>query len=293
MVEFSSKGNALNSESQNSGSCSNCKTLLHGPFCSQCGQKDTEMHRSIWSFVGDFFGDLFSWDSRFIRSFKPLLLKPGFLSREYAEGKRVHYIPPVRMYVLISAIFFLSVTLLSDASGKEQITEIQGNYELFMEQINDALNLPEDKRQELMDNNPVMKKFQALYEQGRLGPFFVDYLNSLSGLMFILMPVFAALLWLLYLRRKTFFMVEHLVFTLHFHSFLFLVSWVFLILPEPPLYQLLYGVVAAVYLYLAMARFYRQSRVKTLLKTGLLLSIYTMAYFFGMAMMMIHKLSRI
>lgn len=58
-------------------------------------------------FILDFLGDYFTFDSLIIRSFKPLLFNPGFLTNEFLAGRRVHYIPPLRMFIFISIIFFL------------------------------------------------------------------------------------------------------------------------------------------------------------------------------------------
>ena len=53
----------------------------------------------------------------------------------------------------------------------------------------------------------------------------VDFLNYLLGLLplvvFLMTPAFAFILWLLHIRSKRYY-VEHLVFALHFHAFLYL-----------------------------------------------------------------------
>lgn len=58
-------------------------------------------------FMLDFLGDYFTFDSLIIRSVKPLLFKPGFLTKEFLAGRRVSYIPPIRMFIFISIVFFL------------------------------------------------------------------------------------------------------------------------------------------------------------------------------------------
>lgn len=54
-----------------------------------------------------FFSDITHFDGKFFVTVKDLFLKPGFLSREYINGRRAKYLHPVRMYVFTSAIFFL------------------------------------------------------------------------------------------------------------------------------------------------------------------------------------------
>lgn len=98
--------------------CKNCgfhlETTHH--FCPNCGQEHKERVIYFKEFFIDFLGDYFTFDSKIIRSVKPLLFNPGFLTREYLDGRRVRYIPPLRMYIFISIFFFLMLS-----SSKEPI----------------------------------------------------------------------------------------------------------------------------------------------------------------------------
>ena len=62
----------------------------------------------------DLMEDLFDLDSRFVRTMKPLLFKPGRLTRDYMEGRRFRYAPPMRLYIFSSIVFFLLAALLSN-----------------------------------------------------------------------------------------------------------------------------------------------------------------------------------
>ena len=63
----------------------------------------------MWELVRDAFGDLFELDSRLWRTLIPLLLRPGRLTKDYLEGRRARYMPPFRMYLVLSLIFFVVV----------------------------------------------------------------------------------------------------------------------------------------------------------------------------------------
>ena len=52
-------------------------------------------------------GDIFAFDSRFMKSNTPLFLKPGKITKEYNSGKRVRFVLPFRHYLIISIIFFI------------------------------------------------------------------------------------------------------------------------------------------------------------------------------------------
>lgn len=61
----------------------------------------------MWELLRDAFGDLFELDSRLWRTIIPLLLRPGRLTKDYLEGRRARYMPPFRMYLVLSVIFFV------------------------------------------------------------------------------------------------------------------------------------------------------------------------------------------
>ena len=84
----------------------NCNSELMGIYCSECGQKNKD-NFTLSKLVKDFFDNIFSLDSRLFQSFKFLIIKPGFLTNEYWSGKRITYLPPFRLYLLTSILYFL------------------------------------------------------------------------------------------------------------------------------------------------------------------------------------------
>lgn len=91
--------------------CQNCETPLTGDFCPDCGQMDRELQRPVWALIWDSADALFDVDSRIFRTIMPLVFLPGHLTRSYNEGKRARYLPPVRLYIISSLIFFLAVSI--------------------------------------------------------------------------------------------------------------------------------------------------------------------------------------
>ena len=87
--------------------CLNCGTHLRGQYCGQCGQRGQSRLISLWELVRDAFGDLFELDSRLWKTLVPLLSKPGLLTHDYLQGRRARYMPPFRMYLVLSLLFFL------------------------------------------------------------------------------------------------------------------------------------------------------------------------------------------
>ncbi|CAN5410987.1 DUF3667 domain-containing protein [soil metagenome] len=87
--------------------CLNCNAALEGAYCHICGQENIEPKESAWHLVMHFFNDITHFDGKFFSSIKLLITRPGFLSSEYAKGRRASYLNPIRMYIFTSAIFFL------------------------------------------------------------------------------------------------------------------------------------------------------------------------------------------
>lgn len=103
------------------GRCGNCGTALLGPYCYVCGQPKKGWIRKISGIAADFLDTVFDLDSRIPRTLGPLYFKPGFLTCEYFEGRRVRYVTPLRLYFFLSVIAFFALGVLtpiaSDAGG--------------------------------------------------------------------------------------------------------------------------------------------------------------------------------
>ncbi len=87
--------------------CLNCNAIVAGRFCAVCGQENIEIHETFGHLAGHLISDIFHFDGMFFSTAKYLLFRPGFLTYEYMRGRRASYLHPVKMYVFISAIFFL------------------------------------------------------------------------------------------------------------------------------------------------------------------------------------------
>ena len=85
--------------------CKNCNVELVGSYCFNCGQKNIE-NFTFSKLAKDFFDNILSLDSRLFQTLKFLIIRPGFLTNEYWSGKRITYLPPFRLYLLISIVCF-------------------------------------------------------------------------------------------------------------------------------------------------------------------------------------------
>ena len=96
--------------------CANCGIVLLGEHCYACGQPTKGLVRHFSSIIGDFMDSVFELDSRILRTLGPLLFKPGYLSLEYFEGRRVRYVSPVRLFVFLSLFAFFAAQLRFDSA---------------------------------------------------------------------------------------------------------------------------------------------------------------------------------
>jgi hypothetical protein len=235
-------------------------------------------------------------DSRLVQSIKFLFIKPGFLTREYVRGRRVSYLPPLRIYLVASVLFFLSMSL------KTMIPELQSNRILqelsdfgeedssgsVMEAVTDGFAAGLEKEglvpadPDSSSGNMTLTIDNSAYDVEQ-GDFLADFRDNLATMMFLLLPVAAFLLKLLYWRRKKLY-VEHLIFSLHVHAFIFSLLLLTVILPFK-LVMWLVILVSMVYVYLAMKYYYEQSYAKTATKLSLLIFSY------GLSLMLVMMLT--
>ncbi|HEY8897157.1 MAG TPA: DUF3667 domain-containing protein [Niastella sp.] len=87
--------------------CLNCNADVIGRYCHVCGQENIEPKETVWSLISHFFYDITHFDGKFFSTTKYLITRPGFLPKEYIEGRRARYLHPIRMYVFSSALFFI------------------------------------------------------------------------------------------------------------------------------------------------------------------------------------------
>jgi hypothetical protein len=109
--------------------CLNCEAVVHGRYCHVCGQENTVTKQGVGSLIKHFIYDIFHFDGKFFDTLKYLLIKPGFVPKEYIAGKRISYLDPIRMYLFTSAIFFLVFFSLSSAT--DGIIRMDGNIKLM------------------------------------------------------------------------------------------------------------------------------------------------------------------
>lgn len=297
------------------GLCSNCDHPVDGKFCTNCGQSAKDFHRPFFSVVSESLGDALSLDNKFFHTLVPLFVRPGYLTKEFMRGRRARYTPPFRLYLFLTFFAFLLVShnhkpetesqknlSFKNSDGKEVnimsfIDEIPENNiadTLKTDSLNKKIDTTKTNYSKSVKNNrnyPTdltigYQKIQGnesiknLVNMWRLNPALVldNAFKKLSQTLLLILPLFALFLALFYIRRKHY-LLEHLLISLNFHSFIFVVVIVseLLIMTEVkviyPFAFYLYLLIP-IQLFLALKFYYRQSWFKTFIKFLMLSFFY-------------------
>jgi hypothetical protein len=91
--------------------CHNCHTILslENNFCPQCGQENHDLKVPIGHLAFEVFEGFTHFDTKFYNTMRAIFLSPGKITKDFLEGRRGRYVPPVRLYFLISFVFFLGL----------------------------------------------------------------------------------------------------------------------------------------------------------------------------------------
>jgi hypothetical protein len=263
--------------------CLNCGTALTGRHCALCGQAGDVHVLSMKEVAGDVTHSLLHLDSRVWRTLRLLVLKPGELTREFIAGRHQTYIPPFRLYLAISILYFALSALLPES----------GLFDVDAPIILDDEGVPQDNgcKVTIFGDTPnstdLDRALSRFCENIKLdgGRHFIErFAAAAPKLMFLFLPLMAGVAMLFYWRPRRLY-TEHLVLFLHNHAFTYLLLAVTAILNEIaelkfPLAGILSFVMFLIpcwlpwYVYRSMRVVYAEGRFKTLLKFFTLSTIY-------------------
>ena len=329
--------------------CKNCGTHFSGHYCPQCGQSVKEVDRPFSIIFYDFLGNVFAFDTRFWKSLLNLIIRPGYLTKEFFAGRRVRYAPPIRFYIFASFILFLLLQIyttqgLNDVlnhSLKEGEMIFGGDSALVAAKDSISVDLKEDFDAEVIrefseddssnliltsidfksvKNEPDLRaslnnlafQLEALHEKetdpekrAKLINYIrlcrspeqalVRGLKYMSWAFFLLLPVFAVILWLFYYRRNQYY-IRHLIFSIHFHSYVFIVFIILTLLGM--VFESVWGWIILtllasipVYLIISLKKFYGQGILKVVLKFLGISVIYNLIFLIAFGVVFFNALN--
>jgi hypothetical protein len=187
--------------------CPSCNTGVVTAFCPACGEHPLRTRElTLRGLVEHLFESFTSIDSKLVRSFRNLLMHPGYLTVAYLQGRRKAFIGPVPLFLISNVVFFAVETLVG---SKVFITPLDSHlhtqpWSVFAPQL-------------VQDRLATLHSTLALY-----APAFDQAIALKARSLIIFMALFFALVPLMVFIRSRRPLVAHAVFSLHFYAFLLL-----------------------------------------------------------------------
>ena len=258
--------------------CRNCGVRTMGRYCHKCGQDIfADTGRPIFELLGQLFSKAFALDGRTPVTLKNLMIRPGFLSSEYRLGRINRYVHPVKLFWFSTLVFFALMISQIDADGMNVNTS-GGGLIITKQPTTAADSIIENTVQTLIadilpteesevENETEIKKDEKQDDSKFTGAQIVNYFAKYGPFVaFLLIPIFALLLALFFWRNKLYYMY-HLVFAVHYHTFLwiffsllFAVNIIFPNVEYPEWLKFILFWIPAIYLSIAMRRYYLPKR---------------------------------
>lgn len=248
--------------------CANCGRRFEGTYCPDCGQEDRDLDRSLRAFLRDLFSDVLAFDARIWRTVPLLVTNPGVLARDYVEGRRARYVPPVRLYVFLAAVFFTVLALTRGGPVRFGAVETPGATTI-VSVVSLELGVADVEKEDPSWWDRAASR--AVRDVEGVNSIVVA---TLSYVHFLLLPVFALFLKALWKPR---WYLEHLVLAAYLGSFALLVGILTVGLyglagnPEPPgpaaeIAYRAWDLALLVMAYRALRAMYDDSRARTFAK---------------------------
>lgn len=191
--------------------CPSCERLSMGKhFCSACGeQRLSDENRSLRHLLSDYIENLTSFDSKIWRSLKLLLFSPGQLDAHYHQGRRVNYVKPITLFLLLNVLFILFspisdyyISLYDQLHLQPYSPWVQNHFQYFLDQSAHSYSA-----------------YEALYNQT---------VTLLSRSTIIIQALFFFAFVAIINHRKGHYPSDHMVFALNFHSGL--MAWILILM---------------------------------------------------------------
>jgi hypothetical protein len=274
--------------------CLNCGAELTGRYCANCSQAADVHVPSTRELIHEALEGVTHSDSRLWRTLYLLWFKPGKLAQEFVAGRRAAYLPPFRLYLVLSILFFLVASMSNphanivrfdnETSAAAGVASPQDCAKVDATQFSVRLFGREWAPRIRHVCNEIARDNGANLLHVALA--------TAPKAMFIFLPLIAFLHMLMYWRPRHKY-AEHLLFFLYVHAFCFSLmtvvvlltdvvdawqrlkpvgDWVALLLWSMPLYAVV-----------AMRRVFGRSWVRTLVKAGALFGAYLVVLSFTLA----------
>ncbi len=195
-------------ETTTTSQCLNCGSAQVGAYCAKCGQKAGHLNPTIRELLHDVWHEVLHIDGKLLVTARVLLSRPGFLTCEYFAGRRAQYVPPLRLYLIFSLIYFGAMQLVPTGAADRS---------RFNVTFRPSANATPADFQAGLESRGFKSQEEA---RAAINQALAHYIPHA---FFILVPFFALLVWLV-TRRSGLNYPQHLYFALHVHAAAFAIS---------------------------------------------------------------------
>jgi hypothetical protein len=284
--------------------CKNCDAMLLGRFCANCSQAADVHLPTTLELAHDLLEGLTHSDSRLWRTLTTLWFKPGKLTAEFVAGRRAAYLPPFRLYLILSIIFFLMLSFVH-ASGElikfDEALKPGGSAKNTAAPAEMPITSCQDlKVSDRPSWTPRLQHMCEAVKQDSAENLLHVAIGTMSKAMFIFLPLVAFLHMLIYWWPRYRY-AEHLLFFVHLHAFYFSVAIVMLSLINAGsawpkidgvtgILETILGWTLPVYTLMAMRRVFRRGWPGTVFKGVVLFFIYMIMFALTVGAVVVYSL---
>ncbi|MBA3829038.1 MAG: DUF3667 domain-containing protein [Taibaiella sp.] len=263
----------IHRELRKDNACLNCGNKVEHRYCSYCGQENIHPNESAVHLLMHLHNHTEHYQFSLFSTLKKLLFSPGFLTKEYISGKRKKYTHPIRIYLVVSFIYFFlilgildkpAIARYSPSNPASQIIYIPAkafglwDFEIGLPKYNSVHEY--DSIQNTLSNADRDEGLLRYYKR-RSAKIYEDYNpqkateiftekvgQTIPKAIFILIPILSFWIWLFY-NKKKYVYSNHLIFSLHFNSFIFIVIIITTLINLP--LQYIHGTAIQIYIWIA------------------------------------------
>ena len=144
--------------------CLNCGHILDisDKYCANCSQANSTKRLVLRDFLDEFFSSLINYDSKLLATLYAMLVKPGSITRDYINGKRISYTNPFRFLLSLAFLYFLMLSYGSTFSNLDEL-----NLDEKIQQsgpISFSFNDDEDKNKET-DSTETINQLDNVFKE--------------------------------------------------------------------------------------------------------------------------------
>ena len=152
--------------------CSSCGTEYEGNFCPRCGQS-ASIGRFSFKKAVLLFLDVWGMGNRsMFRSLRDLILRPGYMIRDYLSGMQSAYFPPFKMFFVLLTIMFVIDKGFSLDIDKDNREPAQKNIEVVEQKkySPETATIQKDTKQKVSTQSDTIQSRKKKVEDVKKSP---------------------------------------------------------------------------------------------------------------------------